>query len=202
MGNVLLSYVQATIIAVDKAKGYSTGLLVFMTTTGFFVFCAAYLCKNVSARAAGSGLPELKCLLASELKYEESERLVSKRTLVAKIFGLILACGSCLSVGSEGPLVHTATCIAYFLMKHVYEFQEILQSPSMLRQVSSAHSNDEFAPTNRTTTHRYMQLQLRLAFHLHLIHQSEDCCFQLKSLLLFIWFPTIGKVLLRPSLDV
>ena len=31
-------------------------------------------------RAAGSGLPELKSLLASELKYEESEKLVQENT--------------------------------------------------------------------------------------------------------------------------
>ena len=103
-----------------------------------FVFVAAFLCKHVSTRAAGSGLPELKSLLASELNYEESEKLVSKRALLAKIFGLVFALGSCLSVGSEGPLVHTASCVAYFLVKHVYEFQHLLQSPSMLRQVYAA----------------------------------------------------------------
>ena len=34
--------------------------------------------------------------------------------------------------------MHTASCIAYFLMKHVYEFQNILQSPTMMRQVYAA----------------------------------------------------------------
>ena len=51
-----------------------------MTTTGIFVFIAAYICKHISMRAAGSGLPELKSLLASELKYEESEKLVQENT--------------------------------------------------------------------------------------------------------------------------
>ena len=133
-GNNGLAYAQARIIA--SFDDYAAGLFTFMTTTAVFVYLAACLCKYVSNRAAGSGLPELKALLSSELKSDlESKNLVSSRALFAKIFGLILALGSCLSIGSEGPLVHTASCLAFFIMRHVYEFETILSSPNFLRQV-------------------------------------------------------------------
>lgn len=78
-------------------------------------------------------------LLASELRSEsESKFLVSSRALFAKIFGLILALGSCLSIGSEGPLVHTASCLAYFVLRHVPEFETLLLHPNYLRQIYAA----------------------------------------------------------------
>lgn len=136
LGNNGLAYAQAIIIS-SFDDNYAAGLFLFMFTTSVFVYLAAYLCKYVSNRAAGSGLPELKALLSGDLKNEqESKNLVSSRALFAKIFGLILALGSCLSIGSEGPLVHTASCLAYFLMRHIYEFEPLLNSPTYLRQVN------------------------------------------------------------------
>ena len=61
MGNAALSHFQATIIFQYRAN-YAAGLFVFMSTTAAFVFMAACLCKYVSSRAAGSGLPELKAV--------------------------------------------------------------------------------------------------------------------------------------------
>ena len=49
----------------------------------------------------------------------EMDKLVSKRILAAKILGLVMAIGSSLSIGSEGPLIHTAACVAYLLMKFI-----------------------------------------------------------------------------------
>lgn len=63
---------------------------------------------------------------------------MSSRALFAKIFGLILALGSCLSIGSEGPLVHTASCLAYFVLRHVPDFECLLQHPNYLRQIYAA----------------------------------------------------------------
>lgn len=79
MGNAGLASFQASVIFKYRSN-YATGLFVFMTTTASFVFMAACLCKYVSSRAAGSGLPELKavcsieysfflCLLSAPLSY-------------------------------------------------------------------------------------------------------------------------------------
>lgn len=61
MGNAGLASFQASVIFKYKSN-YAAGLFVFMTTTAAFVFMAACLCKYVSNRAAGSGLPELKAV--------------------------------------------------------------------------------------------------------------------------------------------
>ena len=68
----------------------------------------------------------------------EMDKLVSKRILGAKILGLVCGIGSSLSIGSEGPLVHTAACIAYLLMKFIPEFGEIFDSSSLTKQIFAA----------------------------------------------------------------
>ena len=127
---VAISKLQATLIAMDGGN-YTLGLFTFMITTGkaiqssvvqhssisnyliymaaIFVYMAAWLCKNVSNKAAGitiyhipslflystitgSGLPELKSLLSSDLKNNESEKLVNKRALFSKVIGLVRPC--------------------------------------------------------------------------------------------------------------
>jgi H+/Cl- antiporter ClcA len=89
----------------------------------------------VCEAAAGSGLPEFKSLLANEMKLSETGKLVSTRILLTKMSGLIFAVGSCLSVGSEGPLVHISACMAYILMKYIPEFGDIYDSPSASKQI-------------------------------------------------------------------
>jgi H+/Cl- antiporter ClcA len=102
------------------------------------VLLAALACKYGAKEAAGSGLPEFKYLLASEMQAKEYEHLVSKRIFFFKVVGLIFSVGGGLSVGSEGPLVHTAACIAFLLMKYIPDFDEILQSPSLTKQIFAA----------------------------------------------------------------
>lgn len=120
-------------------QNYSIGLLYFLLSSCGFVFIAATLCKSFGLAAAGSGLPEFKALLAkSDLKRSDYSRLVSVRILVTKIVGLIFSVGSCLSVGTEGPLVHVAACIAFFLISRIHEFEFILDSPNLAKQVFAA----------------------------------------------------------------
>lgn len=72
------------------------------------------------------------------MKPSERARLVSFRILINKVIGLILATGSGLSIGTEGPLVHISACIAHLLMTHISEFSDILESPSLSKQIFAA----------------------------------------------------------------
>lgn len=133
----LLTLAQVKIIELD-VNNSGIGLFYFILSTGSCVFVSAFVCKYFSKQAAGSGLPEFKSLLASEMKETEHEKLVSLRIFCVKVVGLVLSIGSSLSIGSEGPLVHTAACIAHIWMKYVSEFADILESPSLSKQIYAA----------------------------------------------------------------
>jgi chloride channel 2 len=136
--NSQLSGFQAWIIN-THGKNYGIGFLYFLISTCGFVAIAAFTCKTFSLAASGSGLPEFKSLLVkAEVRASDYASLVSVNVLITKIIGLILCVGSCLSVGTEGPLVHVAACIAHLLMRHIHEFEIILDSPSIVKQIFAA----------------------------------------------------------------
>lgn len=117
------------------------GFIYYMLTTVSFCIFATYLCKSFATSAVGSGLPEFKHLLSHSCSFDSKdyERLIGRKVLLTKIIGLIFSSGSGLSIGGEGPLVHTAACIAYFLMKYtIYEFEIIFDSASVVKQIFAA----------------------------------------------------------------
>lgn len=134
--NAQFCKIQAQVITYGGT--YSLGLLYFLLIMCTLVICACCACKYGSRAAAGSGLPEFKYLLGSEMAVAGYEKLISFRILVFKIVGLVLSVGGGLSVGSEGPLVHTAACVAFVLMKNIPEFSEILDSQSITKQIFAA----------------------------------------------------------------
>ena len=70
-----------------------------------FVIISNLLCIFVSAKAAGSGIPEVK----SYLNGINQDNLLTWRTLFAKISGVIFSVSGGLFVGPEGPLIHTGS---------------------------------------------------------------------------------------------
>ena len=132
-----ISEMQVWAISFDSSHS-GTGLVYFWLSSSACALVAALLCKYITTYAAGSGLPEFKYLVASEMKEADYDRFLSKRVFATKSLGLILSAGSSLSIGSEGPLVHTAASIAYMLMKYVGEFGDILTSPSLCKQIFAA----------------------------------------------------------------
>jgi chloride channel 3/4/5 len=62
---------------------------------------------NIYYSAAGSGVAEVKVILSGFVLHG----YLGLRTLILKMFALILSASSGMSLGKEGPYVHIATCI-------------------------------------------------------------------------------------------
>lgn len=136
MANAALCDIQGSLIVMGGS--YGIGLLYFLITMAVSVLVAALCCKYGSGDCAGSGLPQFKFILANEMTRGMYDDLLSFRVFIFKVIGLILSVGGGLSVGSEGPLVLIAACIAYLLMKHIIYFDDILDNPSLTKQILAA----------------------------------------------------------------
>ncbi len=112
----------------------------FLTWSGF-TFIVATLAmlwtKIVDPAAAGSGIPEMKTIISGD-QGPEADRYLRARTLLSKSVGLSLAMGSGISVGKEGPFVHTASIIVHRLMKHVSFFKRIYKNETLRRHMYNA----------------------------------------------------------------
>lgn len=104
-----------------------TAYRVFILVLG--VACTYFICPN----AAGSGIPEMRSILGGF----PFPNYLSKRTLIAKCFGLIFALGSGLSIGKEGPFVHLSCIIAHQLLR-VPLFKQIRRSQDLTHHVLAA----------------------------------------------------------------
>lgn len=123
----------------DNGTRWRYGLPLFCASTVLLVVGASHLGKVSKSRAVfGSGMPETKALLASDFTNKEYPRLVSFKIMVYRMCNTIMVLGAGMSVGSAGPLVHVATCIAYILMKFIPEFGDIFDSPSLTKQIFAA----------------------------------------------------------------
>ena len=88
----------------------AVGGVAFRTLLALSAFA---VCVELSEDAAGSGIPEIKCVLHGM----HILNLLSGRTLIAKAVGLVLAYASGLSIGHLGPFCHMAVCAAALLVK-------------------------------------------------------------------------------------
>lgn len=130
---------QVQLILLDNAD-WGPGMFYFAVTTVALSGAAAYVSTKAGSPAVfGSGMPEIKALLAGDfIQAADYTKLVSFRILVVRTLGLVLAMGAGLSIGGVGPLVHISTCTAYVLMKIIPEFGDVLESPSLAKQVFAA----------------------------------------------------------------
>lgn len=134
--------------SIDKiSKGLSTAraqavneesafLLRYLMWTGSsLVLCglSAACVQFIGPNAAGSGIPQMKCVLAGVQIHD----YLSLRTLLAKAASLVLALAGGLSIGKEGPYVHMASCVAQQLCR-LRPFRRLAQNDHLRRQVLSA----------------------------------------------------------------
>lgn len=83
--------------------------------------------------AEGSGIPELKSILAGVYIY----KYLSFKTLGSKIIGIFGALAAGFSIGKEGPYVHLAACISNRLSKSKF-FDRIGHDNILKRQMLAA----------------------------------------------------------------
>ena len=98
---------------------------------GIFAFAVAFLVKSFAPYAAGSGISEIKCIIAGFVM----KGFLGFRTLIIKSIGLPLSIASGLSVGKEGPSVHYAVCTGNIISRL---FNKYRQNAAKTREILSA----------------------------------------------------------------
>ncbi|KAJ1444672.1 chloride channel [Pelagophyceae sp. CCMP2097] len=109
------------------------GIVLYLIVRVVLVLLAVEFTKRVSPIAAGSGIPEVKAILAGF----SIPGFLSMRTGVAKVGGVILLFGAGLPIGKEGPFIHTASIIAENLLQ-IKWFRAMNDTPEFRKQMLSA----------------------------------------------------------------
>lgn len=94
-------------------------------------FISAYLVKGYAPYAAGSGISEIKCIIAGFIM----KGFLGFWTFLIKSICLPLAIASGLSVGKEGPSVHYAVCVGNVISRF---FDKYKRSASKTREILTA----------------------------------------------------------------
>ena len=108
-----------------------TNYLVYTFFALLLAFVAAYLVKRYAPYAAGSGISEIKCIIAGFVM----KGFLGFWTFLIKSIALPLAIASGLSVGKEGPSVHYAVCVGSVISQL---FEKYRQSASKTREILTA----------------------------------------------------------------
>ncbi|KEF53403.1 chloride channel, other eukaryote [Exophiala aquamarina CBS 119918] len=94
-------------------------------------FVSAFLVKSYAPYAAGSGISEIKCIIAGFIM----KGFLGFWTFLIKSICLPLAIASGLSVGKEGPSVHYAVCVGNVISRF---FSKYKKSASKTREILTA----------------------------------------------------------------
>jgi chloride channel 3/4/5 len=94
---------------------------------------AATARRRVMYYAAGSGIPEIKTILAGFVIHG----YLGGRTLFTKAVGLALSVASGLSLGKEGPFVHIASCVGNIVSRFFAKYEN---NEGKRREILSAAS--------------------------------------------------------------
>lgn len=108
-----------------------TDYITYILFSTIFAFTAAYLVKFYAPYAAGSGISEIKCIIAGFVM----NGFLEFPTLAIKSLALPLTIASGLSVGKEGPSVHYAVCVGNVIGNM---FSKYRHNSSKMREILSA----------------------------------------------------------------
>ncbi|KAF7985088.1 hypothetical protein HWV62_8969 [Athelia sp. TMB] len=106
---------------------------IYVVFAGIFSFTAAHLVRSLAKYSAGSGISEIKCILAGFIM----QGFLGFATFAIKSITLPLVIASGLSVGKEGPSVHVACCIGWLVSGW---FEKFSKSQSKMREIVTAAS--------------------------------------------------------------
>jgi hypothetical protein len=99
------------------AKAHYGYIVIYGLLCLALVLAASSLCLFWAPQAAGGGVTQVMAYLNGT----HIPQLLGWKALVAKIIGVVCACGSSLAVGPEGPMVHigaaVASCLTLILPK-------------------------------------------------------------------------------------
>lgn len=93
--------------------------MVYVLFSIVFAFVSAFLVYSFAPYAAGSGISEIKCIIAGFVM----KGYLGAKTLAIKSIALPLAIASGLSVGKEGPSVHYAVCVGNSIASRLQAYQ-------------------------------------------------------------------------------
>ncbi|EMC91818.1 hypothetical protein BAUCODRAFT_305808 [Baudoinia panamericana UAMH 10762] len=105
--------------------------LLYILFAGLLSYTSARLVKSYAPYAAGSGISEIKCIIAGFVM----KGFLGFRTLLIKTLAMPLAIASGLSVGKEGPSVHYAVCTGNVISRL---FTKYRRNAAKTREILSA----------------------------------------------------------------
>ncbi|KAH8107789.1 chloride channel [Cristinia sonorae] len=107
--------------------------IIYVLFASMFSFTAANLVRRLAKYAAGSGISEIKCIIAGF----NMKGFLGFSTLAIKSLTLPLVIASGLSVGKEGPSVHVACCVGFVVAGL---FRRLVRSEGKMREIITASS--------------------------------------------------------------
>ncbi|KUF99378.1 hypothetical protein AM588_10011102 [Phytophthora nicotianae] len=112
---------------------WSLGYLFYILFRVFILLLGVGCTVLICPEAVGSGIPEMRSILGGF----PFPNYLTGRALIAKCFALILALGSGLTIGKEGPFVHLSSIIARQLLR-LPLFEQIRKSKDLTHHMLAA----------------------------------------------------------------